>query len=740
MALGIGGAETHIVDLVCALAAQGHDITVASRGGIYTSALAEKGIRHITVPLHTRSVFSMIRSYNILYRLIKAERFDVVHAHARIPAFICGMLAKRLKFRYVTTAHGVYKATPALIKFSNWGQRQLAVSCDIKKYLIDNYGINSDSVSLTINGIDPEKFAPRDTRYEVCAELGLSPGCRHRIIYVSRIDRESSHPGFHLLYSVSELCAEYPDIEVLAVGAGTDYERFCAEADKINERLKRKAVFAPGARTDIARLLCAADIFVGVSRAAMEAMACGLPVILAGSQGYIGFFDESVKKVSLATNFCCRGCVSSSPQLVGEALSSAFKKSESELKKSGEYNRGVILTHFSVEKMAGDALELYKSVPDPASLRRGDIIISGYYGFGNTGDDSLLAMITKNLRTSIPEATITVLSHRPAATAKVFGVRAINRINVFAIAREMRRAKMLVCGSGNLIQNVTSTRSLLYYLFIMRMAYKRGLSVMMYASGIGPLTGRFARNTAAKMLNRLDVITLREESSADELARLGVTKPQILPTADPALLTAAACEEWMEYLAVGLGIESGKKYFAVALREWKNTPESFEKNIAAAITKICASHNAIPVFVPMQQSKDEKICRRIQGVTGGIVAAGLCASELVGLCAKMEFVIGMRLHILIYAAAAATPFAGLAYDTKIDALTGHFGLSEYNTHIDGFDKEWLAGCADRLILRRAELSRRIGEKTAVLSEAAKIDTAAAAQLFKHTKKQRNRRF
>ena len=92
MGLDIGGAETHIVELAKELKAEGHDIVVASNGGVYVPEIVAAGIRHYQVPMHRRDAGCMLRSRKLLKEIIRTERPDVVHAHARIPAFLCGTL------------------------------------------------------------------------------------------------------------------------------------------------------------------------------------------------------------------------------------------------------------------------------------------------------------------------------------------------------------------------------------------------------------------------------------------------------------------------------------------------------------------------------------------------------------------------------------------------------------------------------------------------------------------------
>ena len=100
-----GDIDTHIATMD-----PNYDIIVASNGGVYEKELAEAGIRHYHVPLNQRNVLKMARSYFILKKIIKKEKVDIVHSHARIPSFVCGLLKERMKnsFTFVTSAHWVF--------------------------------------------------------------------------------------------------------------------------------------------------------------------------------------------------------------------------------------------------------------------------------------------------------------------------------------------------------------------------------------------------------------------------------------------------------------------------------------------------------------------------------------------------------------------------------------------------------------------------------------------------------
>lgn len=117
------------------------------------------------------------------------------------------------------------------------------------------------------------------------------------------------------------------------------------------------------------------------------------------------------------------------------------------------------------------------------------VVISGYYGFANAGDEAMLAAIVGSLKDIIPDVSITVITGNCRMTRENHNVQAVHRLNFFAIAAAIRRCDILISGGGSLLQDVTSARSLYYYLWIMKIALFFKKPVMLYAQGIGPVRG-----------------------------------------------------------------------------------------------------------------------------------------------------------------------------------------------------------------------------------------------------------
>ncbi|MEE0968089.1 MAG: polysaccharide pyruvyl transferase CsaB [Clostridia bacterium] len=744
MGLDIGGAETHVLELSRALSEMGEDVTVASRGGVYVKELEECGIRHVKLPLHTKNPLSVLKSYFGLKKLIKKERFDIVHAHARIPAFICGALHKSLHFKFVTTAHWVFEVNAIWKKIADWGEKTVAVSEDIKQYLVDNYGVFADNISVTINGVDMQKFSSDTPCDDAAKELGL-PEERKTIVYVSRMDKDRSAVARMLADIAHSLKERYPNLEVVIVGGGDDFDYVKSLADAANTKAGKKFVHMTGARTDINKMIAMGDVFIGVSRAVLEAMSASKPVVIAGNEGYIGLLDDCNMDIAVSTNFCCRGCDEGSKEKLFKDICKLFDLSENERAEVGEKNRRIIEENYSASRMAKDCLAVYRELAPYNYKKYSDIVFSGYYGFGNMGDDSLLLSIIKNLREQSPDIRITAFTRNPKKMCRKYGVKCVGRFNVFALCREMKHAKLLISGGGSLLQNNTSAKSLEYYIQVIYLAKRYGVPCMVYANGIGPLYGKKSHEKVKRVLSEVEEISLREPSSYEFLREIGTFDDildKIRITADPALTLKPCDNARKTYIFEKYGIDSPSDCFAVSLREWQNLRssgtysdrEAFISDISEAIAKTSLATGKKPVFIPVQRILDNEICEEVMAEVSKKISSdcpimsGLSAREVIALMSDMSFAIAMRLHMLIYASCAGIPAIGLSYDPKVSAYLDY--ANQFASFDAGkVDADVLSDTAKRLINTRADVCENVVKRREELRELAVTDARRALEIM-----------
>lgn len=429
--------------------------------------------------------------------------------------------------------------------------------------------------------------------------------------------------------------------------------------------------------------MAAGDLFLGASRAALEAMSCQKPVIVAGNEGYIGIFGPDKEEVAYKTNFCCRGLGKTTPEVIFRDVCALFDGGRAALTEKGAFCRETILKNYSAARTARDYERLYASLPEALPNEPGNILISGYYGFGNAGDDSIAASLIRNIRLADPAAKITIFCKNPKRNGKKYAVRAVGRFNLPGILREMRHAKLLISGGGNLLQNTTSSRSLYYYTTVIRLAKRRGLKVFICSNGVGPVFGKKHERAVVRTLEAADAITFREPQSIEYVRELGFDASKIGLSADPALTLEAAPAERIDYI---LRDAPAGKLFAVSLRSFSGLHSKevsgvdeteFTVQMAAEIDKIAVETGARPLYLIMQSSRDRALSEAVnaRATTKGIVLSGLTASEILGVLSRCSLVIAMRLHLLIYGAAAARPLVGLTYDGKIDSMLAYMGYT-----------------------------------------------------------------
>ncbi len=312
-----------------------------------------------------------------------------------------------------------------------------------------------------------------------------------------------------------------------------------------------------------------------------------------------------------------------------------------------------------------------KAAERPGAARAARILISGYYGFSNLGDEAILTSVQKALLQQNSAAELTVLSANPNVTRQSHGVRSLSRTDFAAIWHALGSSDLLISGGGSLLQDVTSSRSLRYYLAILLLAILHRCPFMIYAQGIGPLNGKWNRRLTSLILKRARAITVRDAESVEELQRLGLKAERIQLSADPVLLFPRPEAKLGEQLLQQLQLQPGSgPLIGVSVRPWGDN-EKWVEQLALTLDRLVAERNARIVFIPMQENDDEKISRAIlarmknQQQTA-VLPTGHHVEEVISLIDACDLLIGVRLHALVFAAVAQTKAIAIRYDPKVD--------------------------------------------------------------------------
>lgn len=300
------------------------------------------------------------------------------------------------------------------------------------------------------------------------------------------------------------------------------------------------------------------------------------------------------------------------------------------------------------------------------------IVISGYYGFANAGDEAMLTAIIKALRSTENSVGLTVISGNPQVTAARYNVTSIHRFNPWEILTALRSCDLLLSGGGSLLQDVTSKRSLLYYLSILTLGLLLGKRVMLFAQGIGPIHSRFLRKLTQAVCSRVDLITVRDQDSLYELRRIGIPAEKVQLTADAVLTLPPESLEQGRRLLQKFKVPQDKMLLAVSVRKWQDD-DRYLLELAKAADSLSEEFGAYVVLLPLQYPVDVEACARLQHFmvhkdSSTVLAADCDTEQFLSLMGNFDLLIGMRLHALIFAAVMELPFAAVSYDPKIDGF------------------------------------------------------------------------
>lgn len=304
------------------------------------------------------------------------------------------------------------------------------------------------------------------------------------------------------------------------------------------------------------------------------------------------------------------------------------------------------------------------------------VVISGYYGFNNAGDEAIIHSLVTNLselgRRRGEELSFTVFSVDPGKTARCLDVDAVPRTAPLQVLRSLLRCDVFISGGGGLLQDVTGRGlSIVYYLGLVVLARLLGRPVVFYAQGFGPVRSFFNRLLVRLVANRAAIITVRDQGSLDDLVALGVNRPALALTVDPVFMLEPA-EEGTLTLP---GLPEGKPVLGIAVRPWPGQ-ERFLPEIAAAVNCLAAELNAAAVLVPMHYEEDLPICRELALLLrhpAVLLEQTLSPPEMARLFHRFDLVVAMRLHALIFAAQAGVPMLGVGYDRKVEAFLERIG-------------------------------------------------------------------
>ncbi len=320
-------------------------------------------------------------------------------------------------------------------------------------------------------------------------------------------------------------------------------------------------------------------------------------------------------------------------------------------------------------------------------------IVAGNYGATNIGDETILDGVIYALNEAFKDVDITVLSANPKKTSKLHNVKSLKMgaagvrsffwgvlsLSLFKTFRSIRKADYFILGGGGLF---TDEKIKAVFVWYMQFLYARifRTPVICIGQSVGPLTTRFGKWATKQVFSKSILNIVRDVNSRDVLNGLGVF--------DVYVLTDIAFIKDRPFA----NSDEDHSYIVMSIRPWITDDVNKYKDLAKFIDTIFKKYKYKTVFVPFQSLKDDdlEVMKKIYSYLKNKDAVSFFEfnddiNEVLYLMAKADFVVGMRLHSLIFSTLSNTPFIALSYSDKVKSFVESVELDDYLIDWNDFD-------------------------------------------------------
>ncbi len=338
-----GGAENHVLDLANSMVKVGNDVFIMTREGQLINRLNKE------VTVKSLNMSDLLIPFQVLSvcLFISRNRIEVIHAHKRLPILIASLAGKIMKVPVVATVHGQPRIDLRSCISRRFPQKIIFVS---KRLLNQEGGYRevSGKALFIQNGVEiPQENVERDY---------------NSISYISRIDKKHSFVIRMIINEVMpEIVKKYPMASFNIIGDGEFLELLRSEGSAINNRMGREVCIIHGYIPDVMPLIKKSGLVLGVGRAAIESLACAVPV-LSVNRDFLGeFISRDNYRYFKVNNFVAAGQPPPESETLIKLLLSYFANQMVYQKEAG-FLKESIRNDFSIEKITGDILEVYRQL------------------------------------------------------------------------------------------------------------------------------------------------------------------------------------------------------------------------------------------------------------------------------------------------------------------------------------------------------------------------------------------
>lgn len=350
-------------------------------------------------------------------------------------------------------------------------------------------------------------------------------------------------------------------------------------------------------------------------------------------------------------------------------------------------------------------------------------LICGFYGNQNLGDEAMLSGMIKLLRKQQHDLSITVFSGDTQDTESRHSVRAVNYGGQkfrFRHNLTILQNRYFILGGGDLLRDKPENSVALTWLHPLKRALQFGRRTLVLGISVGEIWRPETKELIPQVLDRVDLLTVRDAHSKAKLEQVGVRKT-IHVISDLALQTlpekvSQTIRPTDQPIQVGISI----RHLSDRSGSIVDIYPAFQKELAALADFLVEKYNATVHFLPFRAYKygyhpndDDYISSidllRYTRYSSQFVVHRYFESlqDLNKLVGSLDLMIGMRLHSLILTAGAGVPVIAAEYDPKVRGFMEEINQGEFSIPLDCFEKTRVFPLIEKILSNQLTARRNI---------------------------------
>lgn len=373
------------------------------------------------------------------------------------------------------------------------------------------------------------------------------------------------------------------------------------------------------------------------------------------------------------------------------------------------------------------------------------VLIAGWFGAGNMGDEAILLSEIFSLKSRIEEGEFYILSfgygRTKRLTATIPEVKKILRIgsihNILSsdfrgILRAFKEVDIVIIGGGGLFQDIYNRYPVPFFTALSLLARFYRKLLVLYCVGIGPINTLIGKRLCKLVVESADMVSVRDSESRDLLKDFGVMK-EIHLSADPVFLLRPQWNERVRDIVKKYDLDGNGTVVGVCVHDLLFWDDKNRETLVDALDTLAIERGLRIVFLPLgayneyrysrkvSDNVDMVASKRIAGRMKGrysIISDDLYPQELLAVMERMDLIISMRLHGLIMGLTVNVPVIAITYkeESKLKNLMKRINHEDKLFNVCDLEKEKLLEKIDYILSENKEIKEDLKKIVSSLRE------------------------